>query len=111
MIGLLLQTLLLAQNQAPVPGASKPIPQGQGAPQAQATLPGAGDRLRAGYTLRAGDQIMLRAFEMDEISQTPYRIEGDGLINLPVLGRVRAGGLTVEALEASLVDLLRRYVR
>jgi polysaccharide export outer membrane protein len=111
MIVFLLQALLLAQNQAPAPLAPKPTLQGQPAQQIQPELPGTADRLRAGYTLRVGDQIMLRAFEMDEISQTPFRIEGDGLINLPILGRVRAAGLTVEGLESSLVELMKRYVR
>ena len=101
---------LSAQAQPPAPGAPRPTPQGQQAAPTQPNLPGA-DRLRPGYTLRTGDRIMLRAFELDEISQTPYRIDADGLINLPLFGRVRAGGLTVEALEASLVELARRYVR
>jgi polysaccharide biosynthesis/export protein len=109
--------LLLGQSQQPArPGPAKPnllgpqTQQGQ-QPTNQTLLPGAADRLRPGYTLRAGDQIMLRAFEMEEISNTPFRIDADGMINFPLLGRVRAGGLTVESLEANLINLSRRYVR
>jgi polysaccharide biosynthesis/export protein len=108
--------LSLGQNQPARPGPAKPnllgpqTQQGQ-QPANQTSFPGAVDRLRPGYTLRAGDQIMLRAFEMDEISNTPFRIDADGMINFPLLGRVRAGGLTVESLESLLVDLSRRYVR
>jgi polysaccharide export outer membrane protein len=61
--------------------------------------------------LRPGDQIMLRAFEMPDISERPFRIDGDGFINLPELGKIKAGGITVENLEASLMELLKKYVR
>jgi polysaccharide export outer membrane protein len=67
--------------------------------------------LRPNYVLRPGDQIMLRAFEMPDISERPFRIDGDGFINLPELGKVKAGGITVENLEASLMELLKKFVR
>jgi polysaccharide export outer membrane protein len=105
----------MAQNPPVAPNAAQPNllgPQAQPGQQAvQPALPGVADRLRPGYTLRPGDQIMLRAFEMEEISNTPFRIDADGMINFPLLGRVKAGGQTVEGLEANLVELARRYVR
>jgi polysaccharide export outer membrane protein len=61
--------------------------------------------------LRPGDQILIRAFEMDEISERPFRIDGDGFIDLPTLGRIQAGGLTVEKLEATLVEAAKKYVK
>lgn len=67
--------------------------------------------LRPNYVLRPGDQIMLRAFEMPDLSERPFRIDGDGFISLPELGKVKAGGITVENLEASLIELLKKYVR
>ena len=48
---------------------------------------------------------------MEEISERPFRIDGDGFVDLPVLGRVKAGGITVERFEATLVELLKKYVR
>lgn len=69
------------------------------------------DLLRPNYVLQPGDQIMIRAFEMAEISERPYVIDDEGFVNLPLLGRVRAGGLSIEKFEASLVELLRQYVR
>lgn len=68
-------------------------------------------QLRPNYTLRPGDQILIRAFEMEEIGDRPYRIDGDGSVDLPILGRVQAGGLTVDKLEVSLIDLLKKYVK
>lgn len=69
------------------------------------------ERLRPNYSLRSGDQILIRAFEMEEISDRPFRIDTDGFISLPVLGKVKAAGITVENLESSLVEALRKYVR
>lgn len=69
------------------------------------------EQLRPTYVLHPGDQILVRAFEMDEISERPVRVDGDGMINLPVLGRVKAGGISVEDLEAALVDSLKKYVK
>jgi polysaccharide biosynthesis/export protein len=68
-------------------------------------------QLRPTYILRPSDQILIRAFEMDEISDRPFRIDADGFIDLPVLGRMHAGGLSVQDLEAALVEALKKYVK
>jgi polysaccharide export outer membrane protein len=73
-------------------------------------LPNPMDRLRPTYVLRPGDQILIRAFEMEEIGTQPYRIDGDGYISLPQLGRIKAGGVTVEALEATLIESMKKFV-
>jgi polysaccharide export outer membrane protein len=89
-------------------------PQQTPAPAAAQQLPDLGGQLaqlRPNYVLRAGDQILIRANEMDEISERPFRIDGDGFIDLPVLGRTQAAGLSVEKLEAALVELLKKYVK
>ena len=69
------------------------------------------ERLRPNYVLGPGDQILIRAFEAEEISERPFRIDGDGYLNLPMVGKVKAGGLTVEQLENTLIELLRKYIR
>jgi len=89
-----------------------PTQQPPAAPEVPPPAAGPGiEQLRPNYVLRPGDQVLIRAFEMDEISERPFRIEADGFINLPVLGRVQAGGLTVENFEKELLDLLKKYVR
>jgi polysaccharide export outer membrane protein len=104
--GFIVQGLLSAQG----------LPQQQGAGAAQ-NAPGTApqspdlDLLRPNYVLRPGDQIMLRAFEMPDISERPFRIDGDGFINLPELGKIKAGGITVENLEKALLELLKKFVR
>jgi polysaccharide export outer membrane protein len=60
--------------------------------------------------LGPGDQIVIRAANAPDISEKPIRIDLGGIINMPTIGRVQAGGLTVEALEAELVKRLKVYL-
>lgn len=69
------------------------------------------ERLRPNYVLHPGDQIQIRAFEMDDVSERPLRIDGDGYLDLPTLGRVKAAGLNLDTLQATLVELAKKYVR
>jgi polysaccharide export outer membrane protein len=65
----------------------------------------------ANYVLGPEDQIVIHAFQAEELSEKPIQIEGDGYINLPLVGRVKAGGLSVSELEADLSERLKVYVR
>jgi len=97
------ESLPQAQTPSVTPaGAESPGPQAFGASV---------ERLRPNYVLGPGDQILIRAFEAEEISERPFRIDGDGYLNLPMVGKVKAGGLTVEQLENTLIELLRKYIR
>ena len=53
----------------------------------------------ASYVLGPEDQIIIRAFQAQELSDKPIQITGDGYINLPMIGKVKAAGLSVGALE------------
>jgi polysaccharide biosynthesis/export protein len=97
-------------QQGGVPAPQQPGTQAQDAtvaPEIRSQL----DQLRPNYVLRPGDQILIRAFEVEEISERPFKIDGDGFINLPIVGKIQAGGLSVEMLEASLIEALKKYVR
>jgi polysaccharide export outer membrane protein len=63
------------------------------------------------YVLGSDDEIAIRALDADEVSNKPMRIDGTGNINIPMLGRVRAAGLTVRDLEAVINSKLEEYVR
>src|SRR5689334_14578992 len=52
------------------------------------------------YVLGPGDEIVILAVDADEIANKPYRIPTEGDINLPMIGRVHAEGMTLEELEA-----------
>ncbi len=47
----------------------------------------------------------------DEIPDRPVMVERDGALQLPVLGNIKAEGLTVQQLEEAIADKLKRYVR
>jgi polysaccharide biosynthesis/export protein len=67
--------------------------------------------IRPDYILGPNDQFIIRAPQADEINERPFRVDSDGFINLPLVGRVKAAGLTVQALEADLVTRLREFIR
>src|SRR2546430_1168678 len=50
---------------------------------------------RGSYVLGSGDQILIRAANMPDISEKPMRIDLNGYINMPMIGRIDAGGMTV----------------
>jgi polysaccharide export outer membrane protein len=62
------------------------------------------------YVLGPDDEITIRAMDADEISDKPFAIDSSGLLNLPMLGRVQAAGLTVVQLEAELMTRLKEFV-
>jgi polysaccharide biosynthesis/export protein len=66
---------------------------------------------RPDYVLGPNDQILIRAPQSDEMNEKPFRIEPDGWVKLPVIGRVHADGLTVQLLEMELVKKLSEYIR
>ena len=62
------------------------------------------------YVLGSGDQITIRVVDMDDIPNGPMRIDPNGFIDLPMIGRVEAGGLTIEQLRDQLRTKLSRYI-
>lgn len=63
------------------------------------------------YTLGPDDQIMVRALHVPEIPDKPIHIAADGSIQLPMVGRIQAGGLTTWRLETELKQALKEYVQ
>lgn len=68
------------------------------------------DSIRPNYVLAPNDQILIRT-QAEEINEKPFRIDADGNVNLPLLGRVHAGGMTLQELENDLTQRLREYIR
>jgi polysaccharide biosynthesis/export protein len=68
----------------------------------------------SGYILGPDDEIMIRGIEVPEISDKPDKpvlIGTNGNITLPLIGRVKAGGLTVEQLEAELNTRFKEFIQ
>jgi polysaccharide export outer membrane protein len=64
-----------------------------------------------GYLLGPDDVIAIKALDAEEISSSSIRIDPSGYLSLPMVGRVAAGGLTVQQLENELSTRLKTYVR
>jgi polysaccharide export outer membrane protein len=57
--------------------------------------------------LGSGDQVTVRIFDQAQLSGT-YVVDDSGYIDLPLLGLVRAGGLSADALGQHIADALRK---
>jgi protein involved in polysaccharide export with SLBB domain len=63
------------------------------------------------YKLAAGDVITIRVFGEDDLSREKIRLSDAGTIPYPVLGEVRARGLTIGEIEKSITNgLSGRYL-
>lgn len=63
------------------------------------------------YLLGPDDQVVIRALHAEEISEKPVRVTSDGTINLPMVGTIRAAGLTIRELEKAIAEKLQVYVQ
>jgi polysaccharide export outer membrane protein len=66
---------------------------------------------RSTYLLGPDDLISIHAPDADEISDKPVRIDGEGYVRIPLAGRIKASGLTVEQLRASISTALKSYIK
>jgi polysaccharide biosynthesis/export protein len=60
----------------------------------------------AAYVLGPDDQVVIRVLDIDEVPDKPFRIDAHGDLNVPIAGRLHAGGLTVAQFEE---ELVRRF--
>jgi polysaccharide export outer membrane protein len=72
--------------------------------------PVSSDGTKSTYVLGPDDQLILRALHADEISEKSVQIDGEGFLKVPMIGRVKAAGLTIEQLESDLSDRLKVYI-
>ncbi len=63
------------------------------------------------YVLGSNDLISIHATDADEINDKPIRIDEDGYIRLPMAGRIKASGLTLDQLQTVISDRLRTYIK
>jgi polysaccharide export outer membrane protein len=71
----------------------------------------AGDYFVRDYNVGPRDLLEIKVFELPEFNQT-VRVSEDGTISLPLLGSVRVSGLTKDAVERKISDLLEaRFVK
>jgi polysaccharide biosynthesis/export protein len=66
---------------------------------------------KGGYILGPGDQLSVRIFGADDIPDRPIEVGSDGKINLPMVGKVQASGVSVRDVEADLTTRYRTYFK
>ncbi|MBE0660068.1 MAG: polysaccharide biosynthesis/export family protein [Bryobacteraceae bacterium] len=67
--------------------------------------------VRPDYVLGPNDQILIRATGVPEINDQPFRIDAEGQLDLPTIGKVQAAGQTIQNLENEITKRLREFVR
>jgi len=92
---------LIADAAAQVP--SPPQPDGRKAK--------CGSQVRSTYALGPDDQLEISGPELTDFANKPVRVDGDGDIQAPLVGRVHVSGLTAQQTEDELNKLLRVYIR
>ena len=77
----------------------------------EATTPPSFQNQPSAYVLGPSDVITIQALDVDEISNKPIWIDTSGFINLPLVGRLKVAGLTLQQLEAELNAGLKSFVK
>ena len=86
-------------------GTTRQVASGQALPAPDSTSDAGAYEGASDYRLGAQDLIEVSVFGVDELSKT-VRVNSNGMISLPLVGSVMAGGRTIPELEA---ELAKRY--
>lgn len=104
-------SMTLFAQQPPLPAPPTPQAQVPGQPPSASPAADPFQSFRPTYVLGPGDQVIIRATGAEEIGERPYRIDDEGFVTLPILGKIKVGELSVSQFEANLIERLRVYVR
>ena len=63
------------------------------------------------YILGPDDQVVIRVLDLEEIPETPFRVDMAGNINVPLVGRLRVAGLTLDQTEAAISKRLESLLQ
>jgi len=63
------------------------------------------------YVLGAEDQVTVHVGDLEEITDQPLTIDPNGMIALPIIGKVQAGGQTPDQLQAEITEALRKTLK
>ncbi len=66
---------------------------------------------RTTYLIGTNDVLQIRIPESEEVNDKTFRVESDGAVILPLVGRVRASGMTIEAFEEVLMKEIQPYIK
>ena len=83
----------------------------QAAPNADQSKMNCDDKVRSTYLLGPDDQLEITGPELAESANKPARIDNEGNVQVPLLGRVHVAGLTVQQTEEKLNKDLSKYIK
>jgi len=69
------------------------------------------NKVRSTYLLGPDDQLEISGPELTESANKPARIDSEGNVQVPLLGRVHVAGMTVQETEQKLNKDLSKYIR
>ncbi len=84
---------------------------GQSRASTAVAFPPSAEPRQAAYVLGPDDQIAIHCLDFDEMNDKPVRVDMEGFIQLPMVGRLKAAGLTVIELQDEIASQLRRYFK
>src|SRR6266576_381605 len=80
-------------------------------PESDQPKPKCDNQIHSIYLLGPDDQLEISGPELNDVANKPIRIEGDGDIQVPLVGRVHVAGLTVQQAEQEINKALSKYIR
>ncbi len=83
---------------------TQPIPKAEG-------IKLGGDPAVRPMLLGPEDQVVIRVQDEDQIPDKPFRVDSEGCLHLPMVGVVKAGGLSTRELEGVLTEKFKFYVK
>jgi polysaccharide export outer membrane protein len=63
------------------------------------------------YILGPGDQFTMEIADLEELNGKVHRVDNDGTVTLPLVGRIQAAGLTIQEFEAALDEKLLKELK
>lgn len=84
---------------------------GQAAPSADQSKMNCDDKVRSTYLLGPDDQLEITGPDLAESANKPARIDNEGNVQVPLLGRVHVAGMTVQQTEEKLNKDLSKYIK
>jgi polysaccharide export outer membrane protein len=101
---------LTANGQAASTAAS--VASSQSAPPtANVKATGCNNQVRSTYLLGPDDQLQISGPELDDSTNKLVSVDGEGDIQVPLVGRVHVAGLTVQQAEQEINKCLNQYIR
>src|SRR6266436_474978 len=80
-------------------------------PESDQPKPKCDNQIHSIYLLGSDDQLEISGPELNDVANKPIRIDGDGNMQVPLVGRVHVSGLTAQQAEQELNKDLSKYIR